>query len=172
MQQCVTTGLHVGNTSSGRYVLQIAALFSTAVELQFQSTMMSTTFPVTSGQKTLCDMEDAGLVALAKSGSEAAYGELMWRTRSLCLRIATGLLGDPDEASDEVQNAFWRAYANLAGFESHAKFSTWMVRIVINCCMTRLRSEKVKTVPFDRVTEDGQAAALGYRSCHSDCPEG
>jgi RNA polymerase sigma-70 factor (ECF subfamily) len=134
--------------------------------------MMSTALPETPVKWVLSDLDESDLVALAKAGYEAAFGELMERTRGLCLRVAGRLLSDPEEAADEVQNAFWRAYANLSGFESHSRFSTWMVRIVINCCMTRLRSEKLRTVPFDRVIEETQKPMSGQRPQYSDSPEG
>ena len=116
------------------------------------------------------DLAEAELVAAAKRGCGAAFGELTLRTRDLCLRIASGILGDGDEAADEVQNAFWKAYVGLAAFEGQSRFSTWVVRILINCCMSKLRSEKARVVPFDTVFEM-DSAFTPLRALDDDCPE-
>jgi RNA polymerase sigma-70 factor (ECF subfamily) len=119
------------------------------------------------------EMAEADLVAAAKSGCEAAFSELMLRTRGMCLRLAASLLRDDDEAADEVQNAFWKAYVNLATFEGQSALSTWLVRIVINCCMTRLRSDRIKAFSFDATLEDGHTASFAVpHTVPRDCPEG
>lgn len=118
------------------------------------------------------NMGETDLLEAARLGCDAAYEELMARTRGLCLRVAAGLLGSTDDAADEVQNAFWKAYVNLPTFEEQSKFSTWMVRIVINCCMTRLRSEHVQTVPYDYVLEKSCTREFGeVCAARCDCPE-
>jgi RNA polymerase sigma-70 factor (ECF subfamily) len=125
--------------------------------------MRTEVFRETAREYAYRDMPQAELITLAKGGSDRAYGELMARTRGICLRIAAGLLGDRDEAADEVQNAFWKAYVNIGTFKAESKFSTWIVRIVINCCMSRLRSERLTTVPFDSVVEEAYSQAFAPR---------
>jgi RNA polymerase sigma-70 factor (ECF subfamily) len=46
---------------------------------------------------------------------------------------------DRQDAEDEVQNAFWKAYEHIGQFNKDAKFSTWLTRIVVNQCLMKLR---------------------------------
>jgi RNA polymerase sigma-70 factor (ECF subfamily) len=96
----------------------------------------------------------------AKKGNDDAFEILIRRSYHGCMRIAVSILGDSDEAADVVQHAFWRAYVHLSKFEGQARFSTWVGRIVINRCLTRLHSGKRwQPVPFETATESAANAA-------------
>jgi RNA polymerase sigma-70 factor (ECF subfamily) len=83
---------------------------------------------------------DAELVHMARENNRDAYGELVRRYRAGCLRFASSLLRDRGEAEEEVQNALWRAYEHLDQLREVAEFSGWLLRIVANHCLMRLRS--------------------------------
>ena len=87
-------------------------------------------------------IEDDRLVSLAQQGDNAAFTELVQRHTPTCQRLAVSILRNQEDAEDEVQNAVWKAYQHLAGFNHDAKFSTWLSRIVVNQCLMRLRKEK------------------------------
>jgi RNA polymerase sigma-70 factor, ECF subfamily len=107
------------------------------------------------------DLPDYELVRLTKAGNRAAFEELVSRTTDVCLRVAACILGSREDARDEVQNAFWLAYSRIGLFTYQAKFSTWLVRIVINRCFMRLRSSQRTPVLANQVvTEDG-----GWYTC-------
>ncbi|MDQ6899794.1 MAG: RNA polymerase sigma factor [Candidatus Dormibacteraeota bacterium] len=57
-------------------------------------------------------------------------------------RIALGMLGDPQDAEDAVQEAFLQAWRGLPRFRSQSTFSTWIYRIVTNRCLNLRRSRK------------------------------
>lgn len=44
--------------------------------------------------------------------------------------------------ADAVQDAFISAYQSLNAFAGQSALGTWLHRIVINCCLMRLRSRK------------------------------
>ena len=52
---------------------------------------------------------------------------------------ALRILRNQDEAEDVVQQAYLRSLTNLSRFERRAALSTWIMRIVINEAVTRLR---------------------------------
>ncbi len=54
---------------------------------------------------------------------------------NLCLRT----LGDPQDAMDASQEAFFRAYRALASFRGESKFSVWLYRLASNVCLDILR---------------------------------
>ena len=85
---------------------------------------------------------DEVLVTRAQEGSEDAFSELTNRNYNVSLKLAQSILRDRQEAEDEVQNAYWKAYQHLAQFQQDSKFSTWITRIVVNQCLMRLRQKK------------------------------
>lgn len=87
-------------------------------------------------------MADDQLVVKAQDGDNAAFAELIERHQTTCKRLAYSVLKDRQDAEDEVQNAFWKAYEHLGQFQRDAKFSTWLSRIVLNQCLMRLRKDK------------------------------
>jgi len=87
-------------------------------------------------------VSDENLVTMAQEGSETAFSELAERNYSSSLKLAVSILKDRQEAEDEVQNAYWKAYRHLGQFQRDSKFSTWMTRIVVNQCLMRLRQKK------------------------------
>ena len=102
------------------------------------------------------DVPELELVRLAKIGNAAAFEELVGRSASLGLRVATGILKNREDARDEVQNAFWLAYSRIELFACDSKFSTWLVRIVINSCYMRLRTlRRLPMVSIDREPDWG-----------------
>jgi len=100
-------------------------------------------------------------VELAQRGENGAFGELVERHRSMAKRVARGILRDEADAEDEVQNAFYKAFANLGGFQQDAKFSTWLNRIVVNQCLMKLRKQKrAPVVHLEELTVGDEALRL------------
>ncbi len=82
---------------------------------------------------------DDDLVDMCRHGDPAAFDELMKRYQTPALKVAVSIMRDKEDAEDEVQNAFWKAYEHIGQFHQDAKFSTWLTRIVVNQCLMRLR---------------------------------
>src|SRR4051794_884056 len=82
---------------------------------------------------------DHELVEQCKQGDQEAFGELVSRYHSAVLKVALSIVRDRQDAEDEVQNAFWKAYEHIGQFNKDAKFSTWLTRIVVNQCLMKLR---------------------------------
>ena len=49
------------------------------------------------------------------------------------------MLQDTEEAAEAAQEVFLSAFTNIRRFRKDAKFSTWLYRIAVNHCITRLR---------------------------------
>lgn len=119
----------------------------------------------------LCTSE-APLIRLAKQGDEAAFEELIRGAYKPCMRIALRILHDPQDASDEVQNAFCRAYRHIHSFDQRAKFSTWVGRIVINECRNRLRrGQQSRMLSYDEPQSDSRICLLLNRIAEREDPE-
>ena len=56
--------------------------------------------------------------------------------------LAFHLLRSRADAEDAVQDAFLKVYRSMKGFEGQSALSTWIYRILINCCYDALRTRK------------------------------
>ena len=93
---------------------------------------------------------DAELAARAGQGEAAAFEALMRRHNRTLFRTARAILRDDAEAEDALQEAYLQAYRALPGFRAEARFTTWMVRIVANEALMRLRKQarRAEIVPL------------------------
>ena len=98
------------------------------------------------------EMADDNLVRMCQTGDNGAFDELMKRHQTAVMKIALSIVRDTQDAEDEVQNAFWKAYQHINQFQQDAKFSTWLTRIVVNQCLMRLRkARRAKFAYLDEV---------------------
>jgi len=82
---------------------------------------------------------DADLVARARQGDAAAFGDLVDRHRSAVYRAALAALRSHAEAEDATQDAFVLAYRRLDGFRGDASFKTWLLAIAWRQAISRRR---------------------------------
>ena len=80
------------------------------------------------------------LVARAKRGEPAAYGEIVRRHQSIAFRTAWVITGNAADAEEAAQDAFVKAHAALGGFREGAPFRPWLLAIVSNEARNRLKS--------------------------------
>jgi RNA polymerase sigma-70 factor, ECF subfamily len=92
---------------------------------------------------------DADLAARAANGDEPAFEAIMRRHNRLLYRTARSILKSDAETEDALQEAYLRAWRALAGFRADAKLSTWLVRIVMNESLGRLRRHGAQVIPMD-----------------------
>src|SRR6202011_5339483 len=101
--------------------------------------------------------DELTLVQAAKKGDDSAFEELVRRYDRNVFRIAQHITQNREDAEDVVQEAFLKAYGNLAKFQEQSKFYTWLVRIAVNEALMKLRRRKPeRTVSLDEEvkTED------------------
>jgi RNA polymerase sigma-70 factor, ECF subfamily len=85
------------------------------------------------------DLPDDELVRRIALGDREALGFLMLRYNQKLYRTARSILKDDAEAEDTVQEAYLLAYRSIGRFRGVAKISTWLVRVVANEALGRLR---------------------------------
>jgi len=66
-----------------------------------------------------------------------------------------GILGNPDEARDAMQDTFLKAFQHLAGFEGRSKFSTWLLSITTNTGIQRLRERRPMESLDETLNDEG-----------------
>lgn len=105
-------------------------------------------------------VDDSALIREAQLGNTAAFEELVRQYDRAVLRLAVHLTGSQEDGQDIYQEAFLRAYINLARFRFECSFYTWIYRIVTNLCLDHLRKKRSRgrdltTAPsLDGVQED------------------
>jgi RNA polymerase sigma-70 factor, ECF subfamily len=100
------------------------------------------------------NMDELALVEAAKKGDIGAFEELVRRYDRNVFRIAQHITQNREDAEDVVQDAFLKAYGNLAQFQGQSKFYTWLVRIAVNEALMKLRRRRPeRTVSLDQDVE-------------------
>lgn len=96
-------------------------------------------------------MDDADAVAHALDGDTTAFAVLVDRHAPVCLRYATRMLGNRDDAEDVLQEALVRAYRALGSYDASRDFRTWLLSIVANRCRTALgaRARRDRFIAID-----------------------
>src|SRR5499427_933615 len=99
------------------------------------------------------DLEDAQLIERTLGGEPDAFNMLVRRWERQIYGLTLRMLGRDDEARDATQETFLSAYRNLPKFRGEAKFSSWIYRIALNICNTRLRGRSRNVVSIDEQQE-------------------
>jgi len=82
---------------------------------------------------------DNQLIDRVLGGEPDAFGMLVHRWERPIYGLTLRMLGHTEDARDATQETFISAYSNLKNFRGDAKFSSWLYRIALNVCHSRLR---------------------------------
>lgn len=85
---------------------------------------------------------DGEVVRAVLAGDVERYAELVRRYRDRYARYAARMLGSRDAAEDAVQDAFVRAYDQLAQCRDPDKFVGWFFLILRNRCFAERRKAR------------------------------
>jgi RNA polymerase sigma-70 factor (ECF subfamily) len=85
-------------------------------------------------------LDEAALLESLREGDEAACEALVRDHTARLLAVARRYLRQEEDARDAVQEAYVAAFRSIARFEGGSSLSTWLHRIVINCCLMKLRT--------------------------------
>ena len=105
------------------------------------------------GQSDLPLNEEQDLIVQARNGSPAAIELLVSRYESRLFRLARNITFNHEDAEEVVQNAFVKAFQNLATFRGDSRFYTWLVRIAVNEALMKIRSRRFKEVSIDQARD-------------------
>jgi RNA polymerase sigma-70 factor, ECF subfamily len=89
---------------------------------------------------SIARVTDDDLVARAREGDSAAFGDLVLRHQAAVHRAALAATGSASDADDVAQEAFLLAYRRLGSFRGAASFKTWLLTIAWNQAINRRRA--------------------------------
>jgi RNA polymerase sigma-70 factor (ECF subfamily) len=112
--------------------------------------------------------DDARLAALAATGDTRAFEQIMRRHNRLLFRTARSILRDDHEAEDALQDAYLGIWRALSGFRADARLSTWLVRIVVNAALGRLRGRSAQVIPLEAATDAAGSQTEVWMGEHSN----
>ncbi len=100
--------------------------------------------------------DDEAIEAVLR-GHVQRYAELVDRYQQTAWRIAYSFVGNAEDAKELSQNGFVKAYQHLAKFRRHAKFSTWLYRIIANECKDffKRKARRPSTLPLGPRADGG-----------------
>src|SRR5712664_1586349 len=82
---------------------------------------------------------EESLIRAGQHGDALALNTLFHRHQRKLFHSALGIMGNPQDAEDALQDGLLSAFRNLKSFEGHSQFSTWLTRVVINAALMRRR---------------------------------
>jgi len=115
--------------------------------------------------------DDLELVARAREGDQAAFGELVRRHQNAVLRAALSASASAADADDVAQEAFLLAYQRLKTFRGESAFKTWLLTITWNQAMNHRRRssrwlKRFVSLEVKNAAENAAGDRVAFESLH------
>jgi len=135
--------------------------------------VMSTFFSARSDAAAVSDLRawsEKQLIAAAKSGRTAPFGELCERHMKQVSCVTRRIARNREDAEDAAQECFLSAFVHLKDFDGRSQFVTWLTRIAINAALMKLRKNRgAREVPIDEPNPSYEPVA--QREFRDDAPD-
>ena len=90
---------------------------------------------------TVANQTDAELVQACLAGRREAFDTIVERHQRRVYQLCYRFAGNHEDANDLAQDVFIRAYRGLKTFKGQASLGTWLYRIGVNVCLTKVGSK-------------------------------
>src|SRR5437588_10303123 len=124
---------------------------------------MTTFFSVQSDTSAVNDLRawsEEQLIAAAKSGRSAPFGELCERHMKQVSCVTRRIMRNREDAEDAAQQCFLNAFVHLKDFDGRSQFATWLTRIAINAALMKLRkNRRAQEVALDEPNASSEPVA-------------
>jgi len=137
--------------------------------------VMSTFFSEQSDAAAVGDLRawsEEQLIAAAKSGRRAPFGELCERHMKKVSCVTRRITRNREDAEDAAQECFLNAFVHLKDFDGRSQFATWLTRIAINAALMKFRKNRgAREVPIDQPNPSPEPVAQREFRCGAPDPE-
>jgi RNA polymerase sigma-70 factor (ECF subfamily) len=96
----------------------------------------------TSAVNDLRAWSEEQLIAAAKTGRRAPFGELCKRHVKKVFRGIHWIIRNREDAEDALQDCLLNAFVHGKDFDERSRFATWLTRIPINAALMKLRKHR------------------------------
>lgn len=97
---------------------------------------------------TVANPTDAELVQACLDGRREAFDHIVERHQRHVYQLCYRFAGNHEDANDLAQDVFIRAYRGLKTFKGQASLGTWLYRIGVNVCLSKV-SARGRSAPLD-----------------------
>jgi RNA polymerase sigma-70 factor, ECF subfamily len=98
------------------------------------------------------DRSDSELLQAHVDGDPHAFSVLVTRHQDRMWALALRTMRNPEDAADALQDAYLSAFRRASTFRGESLVTTWLHRVVVNACLDRIRSRKIR--PTQPLPED------------------
>jgi len=106
------------------------------------------------------NIEDREIIEKFLEGDITYFDKLVLKYKQMVFNVCLKMLGDYEEALDVSQDIFLKVYESLKNFRFEAKFSTYLYKITLNSCRSRLkalrRRKKIEYFSIDEPLETAE----------------
>jgi RNA polymerase sigma-70 factor (ECF subfamily) len=100
---------------------------------------------------------DADLAERHRRGDGRAFDEVYTRYSTMIYNLALRMSGDRETAADLTQEVFLRVYRHLGTFRGNSSLKTWVYRVGLNQCRSRLGRKRLPEQPLAEEGAEGVA---------------
>ena len=125
--------------------------------------VMTTFFSAQSDTSAVSDLRawsEEQLIAAAKTGRRAPFGELCERHMKQVSCVTRRIMRNREDAEDALQDCLLNAFVHVKDFDERSRFATWLTRIAINAALIKLRKNRgAREVPIDEPNPSSEPVA-------------
>jgi RNA polymerase sigma-70 factor (ECF subfamily) len=109
------------------------------------------------------------LIRRHQSGQPAAFDALFERYKDYVYRVSYMTLRNSDDAEEATQETFMDVLRGLQSYdvEGAARFETWLYRVAVNRCKTRLRRKRLPSADWDEIEEKLERTPAGTETANT-----
>ncbi|HLI06070.1 MAG TPA: RNA polymerase sigma factor [Ktedonobacteraceae bacterium] len=143
---------------------ELPACFSRAVESEFAEAVAEQQEKVENDAMA----EQQILAVRALQGDEEAFEDIFNHYRGLMFRTAYSIVKDRDNAEDAVQNAFIQAWQHLPGLREIGALRSWLMRIVVNQCISYKRRLARSTIFLQQALAEQETERAAQMAAYAE----
>ncbi len=120
---------------------------------------MAATMAASTAMTSLSSNPDLDLATRHRYGDPEAFEEVYQRFAQMVFNLTYRMSGTVEEAEDLAQEVFLRIHRHLGRFNGRSALKTWVYRVTLNHCRSKLGRKRYPTQPLAE-ENDGEGARL------------